>query len=201
MDQQKIIDFFNKASADWDSIANDNTEKINRILDYSDFRGNPNVLDVACGTGVLTPFLSEHGASHITGIDISPEMIKLAKAKFLHYNNVDFINISAEDICLNQKFDRIIIFDAFPHFCHKEKVIESVAKHIKLDGRLTIAHSMGRAQLDELHRRTAGQVSDKMLSGTELAELLSTHFHTDTIIDEDDIFVVSAIPKHRTKNV
>ncbi len=195
MEQQKIINFFNKASATWDSIAFDNTEKINRILDYSDFQGNPTVLDIACGTGVLTPFFLERGASHITGIDISPEMIKLAKAKFSQYNNVEFINISAEDICFNQKFDRIIIFDAFPHFCNRQKVIEVAAEHLKANGKLTIAHSMGRAQLDELHQKTAGQVSDKMVSAKELAELLSPHFCVDAAVDNDDIFIVSATPR------
>ncbi len=195
MDQQVIIDFFNKASAHWDDIAYDNSEKINKILDFSDIRENLNVLDVACGTGVLTPFLLERKASLITGIDISPKMINLAKAKFTQYNNVEFINISAEDIDFEQKFDRVIIFDAFPHFCNKLKVIEVMANHLKADGRLTIAHSMGRTQLDELHTKTAGQVSDKMVSGNELAEFLSPHFCVDVIIDDDDIFIVGATLK------
>ncbi len=195
MEQQKIIDFFNKASATWDSIAFDNTEKINRILDYSDFNESPNVLDVACGTGVLTLFLLERGASHITGIDISPEIIRLAKKKFFGNNNIKFLTGSAENMCFEEKFDYIIIFDAFPHFCNKQRVIESVAKHIKPDGRLTIAHSMGRAQLDELHQKTAGQVSDKMVSAKELSELLSPYFCVDTAVDDDDIFIVSATPR------
>ncbi len=195
MEQQAIIDFFNKASAGWDSMAFDNTEKINKILDYTDFRENMNVLDIACGTGVLTPFLLKRGARHIMGIDIAPAMIDLAKSKFSKYNNVDFLTASAEDISFEESFDRIIIFDAFPHFCNKEKVIKAVAEHIEPDGRFTIAHSMGRVQLDELHKKTAGQVSDKMLSGEGLAKLLSPSFCVDIIIDNDDIFIVSATPK------
>ena len=195
MDQPIIIDFFNNASAHWDDIAYDNSEKINKILDFSDIHEKATVLDVACGTGVLTPFLLNRKVSNITGIDISPEMVNLAKAKFTQYNNVKFINISAEDIDFEQKFDRIIIFDAYPHFCNKLKVIDAMAKHLNTDGRITIAHSMGRAQLDELHKKTAGQVSDKMVSGNELAETLSHHFCADVIVDDDDIFIVSATPK------
>ena len=195
MNQQVIIDFFNKAAAYWDDIAYDNSEKINKILEFSDIRENSSVLDVACGTGVLTPFLLKRKVSRITGIDISPEMINAAKAKYTQYNNIEFINISAEDIDFDKKFDRIIIFDAFPHFCNKEKVIQKMAKHLKPDGRLTIAHSMGRKQLDELHKKTAGQVSDKMVSGNELAEMLSTDFFVDITIDNDDIFIVSATLK------
>lgn len=195
MNQQVIIDFFNKAAAYWDDIAYDNSEKINKILDFSDIRENSSVLDVACGTGVLIPFLLKRKVSRITGIDISPEMINAAKAKYTQYNNVVFINISAEDIDFEEKFDRIIIFDAFPHFCNKEKVIQKMAENLKPDGRLTIAHSMGRKHLDELHKKTAGQVSDKMVSGYELAKMLSTDFLADIIIDNEDIFIVSATPK------
>lgn len=195
MDQQVIIDFFNKAAAYWDDIAHDNSEKISKILDFSDIREKSSVLDVACGTGVLIPFLLKRNVSHVTGIDISPEMINSAKTKFTQYNNVEFINASAEDIDFVQKFDRIIIFDAFPHFCHKEKVIKKMAEHLKPDGRLTIAHSMGRKQLDELHQKTAGQVSDKMVSGNDLSKILSPDFCVDIIVDNEDIFIVSATLK------
>jgi hypothetical protein len=34
-----------------------------------------------------------------------------------------------------------------------------------------------------------------MVSGNELAEMLSTDFLADIIIDNDDIFIVSATPK------
>jgi SAM-dependent methyltransferase len=36
------------------------------------------VLDVACGCGFYTRLLKERGAAQVTGIDISPEMIRLA---------------------------------------------------------------------------------------------------------------------------
>jgi len=36
------------------------------------------VLDVACGFGFYTRLLKQRGAAQVTGIDISPEMIRLA---------------------------------------------------------------------------------------------------------------------------
>ncbi len=55
-----------------------------RILDYTfmclvgDISGK-SVLDLACGAGVYTRKLKQAGASHTVGVDISEEMIKLAR--------------------------------------------------------------------------------------------------------------------------
>ncbi|MBX9666173.1 MAG: class I SAM-dependent methyltransferase [Candidatus Obscuribacterales bacterium] len=37
------------------------------------------VLDLACGSGFFTRFMKEWGASHVVGVDISSEMVELAK--------------------------------------------------------------------------------------------------------------------------
>src|SRR5262245_42326897 len=37
------------------------------------------VLDLACGDGFYTRLLKQHGAAEVLGVDISPEMIRLAR--------------------------------------------------------------------------------------------------------------------------
>jgi toxoflavin synthase len=39
------------------------------------------VMDVACGCGFFTRLLKQHGAAEVIGIDISPEMIRLAQQR------------------------------------------------------------------------------------------------------------------------
>jgi len=60
------------------------------------------VLEVATGTGILSIKLSDY-VSHITAIDIAPEMLNVAKEKSasMQKNNIDF---EIGDIC-NLKFD------------------------------------------------------------------------------------------------
>lgn len=193
MDKEKIISFFDDASVRWDETAFDNTNKIRRILDYANITENCNVLDVACGTGVLTPFLIDRKVKSVTGIDISQKMLNIAKDKFAHFKNVDFINADAEKLHLQESFDRIIIFDAFPHFCEPEQVIEIMYNHIRPGGRLTIAHSMGREQLDLLHRKTSGAVSNPLPPAVNMKNTLLPYFFADIEIDENDIYVVSGL--------
>jgi SAM-dependent methyltransferase len=39
------------------------------------------VLDLACGFGFYTRRLKQHGAAHVVGVDLSPEMVRLARAQ------------------------------------------------------------------------------------------------------------------------
>ena len=50
---------------------------VNLIQDVSQ---SEKVLDVAAGTGILSIQMSDH-VSHITAIDIAPEMLNVAKRK------------------------------------------------------------------------------------------------------------------------
>ena len=82
MNKQKIADFFDRCASWWDEDMVRNEEVIAKILDNGGVREGVHVLDVACGTGVLFPDYLSRGVASVTGIDISPEMVKIAKEKF-----------------------------------------------------------------------------------------------------------------------
>ncbi len=56
-------------------------EEVARILEGSDIRG-ARVLDIGCGLGMVDVLLArEHGAVHVTGIDLEPELLARANAR------------------------------------------------------------------------------------------------------------------------
>ena len=56
-------------------------EEVARLLEGSDIR-NLRVLDVGCGLGAIDLLLVQsHGAGHVTGIDLEPELIQKARAR------------------------------------------------------------------------------------------------------------------------
>jgi ubiquinone/menaquinone biosynthesis C-methylase UbiE len=68
-------------------------EKLNERMNYvvSHVQEGSKVLDLGCGTGDLLRILSQkvgHDGRCI-GIDISPDMLKIAKIKLLNYKNVE----------------------------------------------------------------------------------------------------------------
>ena len=71
--------FFDSLAGSWDADRCADAGKIRDILRAADIVPGVRVLDVACGTGVLFPFYLEFGAESVTGVDISPEMIRIAR--------------------------------------------------------------------------------------------------------------------------
>lgn len=42
------------------------------------------VVDLGCGTGAVGARLAEHGVRHVTGLDLSPEMLEVARTKAVY---------------------------------------------------------------------------------------------------------------------
>jgi demethylmenaquinone methyltransferase/2-methoxy-6-polyprenyl-1,4-benzoquinol methylase len=143
---------------------------------------------VACGTGVLLPFYLERNVKSITAVDLSPEMVKIAKSKFPQAN---VICGDAESIDFDKQFDCIMIYNAFPHFPEPEKVIKNLSKYLKSGGRFTVAHGMSKKELDEIHKKSAGAVSNILPECDELAKLLSPYVNVDIMISDERMYQVT----------
>ena len=55
IERSDVISFFDRCAPDWDAEMIRNEPVIRTILDNADIRAGVDVLDVACGTGVLFP--------------------------------------------------------------------------------------------------------------------------------------------------
>ncbi len=83
IETKEVIEFFDRLAPGWDAEMIRSDEIINTILDNAAVTGGKDILDVACGTGVLTPDYLKRNVASVTGIDISPKMAEIARAKFL----------------------------------------------------------------------------------------------------------------------
>ena len=192
MNKEIIKDFFDNLAPRWDNEPIADKEIIDTILDNGGIKENVDVLDVACGTGVLFPYYLQRNVKDITAVDLSPEMVKIAKSKF---PQADIICGDAETIAFDRQFDTVMIYNAFPHFPEPEKVIENLAKAIKPNGRISIAHGMSKKDLDEIHKKSAGRVSNPLPECEELASLLSRWFNADIMISNEKMYQVSGTKK------
>ena len=133
IDTTQVKSFFDRLAPTWDSTREANTAAIRRILDAADIVPGVTVLDVACGTGVLFPFYLERQARHITGVDLSEEMIRVAAGKFQD-ERVTLLAQDVEQLPPGQ-YDRIVIFNAFPHFPDPRRLLSALAGHLGPCGR------------------------------------------------------------------
>lgn len=192
MNKDTIRDFFNDFAPRWDNEPIADIEIINTILGNADVKENVNMLDIGCGTGVMFPFYMERNVKSITAVDLSPEMVKIAKSKF---PQAEIICGDAENITFDRQFDVVMIYNAFPHFPNTEKIIENLSKAVKDNGRISIAHGISKKELDEIHMKSAGKVSNILPECDELAELLSPYFNVDIKISNDKMYQVSGTKK------
>ena len=192
MNKNTIKEFFNGFASTWDNEPIADIKIINTILDNANVCENIDVLDIGCGTGVMFPFYMERNTKSITAVDLSPEMVKIAKGKF---PQVDVICGDAENIAFDKQFDVIMIYNAFPHFPNPEKLIENLSKTLKSGGRISIAHGMSKKELDEIHMKSAGYVSNILPECDELAEMLKPYFNVDITISNDKMYQVTGTKK------
>lgn len=191
MKKQDIISFFDECAPRWDNDLIRNDRVINKILDNGGIEKGVRVLDVACGTGVLFPDYIKRGAV-VTAVDISHEMVKIAKKKFPDINIIcgDF-----EEIDFAEKFDSVMIYNAFPHFPNPQKLIEKLSTLLREGGRLSVAHGMSREALQKHHSGKAKKVSLELPEAQKLAKSFVPYFKVDVIISDNEMYQVSGIKK------
>jgi len=86
----------------WGEFAVQYVGLINQLLDERSIK-QVRILDLACGTGILAMKLAEYG-HFVYGIDISPQMIKIAKSKSIWSSNVSFEVQNMTQLCVESKF-------------------------------------------------------------------------------------------------
>lgn len=170
--ESDVISYFDQKAADWDSRMVRNEAVIASILDHADIHPGMDILDVACGTGILIPDYLKRRASSITGIDISPNMIAEAEKKF-RQPEVTLICTPAETYEPEKKFDAIMVYNALPHFRDPQALITHLSDLLKPDGTLTVAHGLSRKRINEHHAGMNTSLSEDLMSIEELSELFS----------------------------
>ena len=118
---------------------NENTfEHLHRYAIATEFAGNKNILDIACGEGYGCNLLSQY-ASHVTGVEIDKITIEKARIKY-RSPNISFLQGSIENIpCNSSGFDVVICFETLEHTVDHEKALNEIKRVLKPEGVLVIS--------------------------------------------------------------
>ena len=192
MMKKEIAKFFDYYAPTWDDNMIRNEEVISTILNNAEITEGIHILDVACGTGILFPDYIRRQVAAVTGIDISPEMVKIATKKF---PEIEVICDDVESHVFDQKFDVVMVYNAFPHFMDPAKLIQKLATLLVPGGRISIAHGMSRSVLAAHHSGSASKVSIELLHEDQLAALLKPYFDVDIIVSNDQMYQVSGVKR------
>ena len=195
MDKKDVIEFFDRCAPGWDADMIKSDVKIGKILDNAEVGEGMDVLDVACGTGVMFPYYLERNVASVTGIDISPEMAKIAQEKFREEARVQVVCADVEEYAFDRKFDVIVVYNAFPHFPEPAQLIKTLCGLLNEGGRLTIAHGASREAIDGHHSGAASKVSNGLMSADSLKKLFDPLFEVEIMISNSRMYQVSGFKK------
>lgn len=189
IDSREVIAFFDRLAPDWDAEMIRSDEIIAAILDKAEVSAGKDVLDVATGTGVLIGDYLARGVASVTGIDISPNMARIAQGKYPQ-ENVKILCGDVERTDFDRLFDCVVVYNAFPHFPDPARLIARLAALLKPGGTLTVAHGMSREKIDAHHHGAASRVSNGLMPAEELSEIFAAHLTVTAVISDDRMYQV-----------
>ena len=189
IDSREVIAFFDRLAPDWDAEMIRSDEIIAAILDKAEVSAGKDVLDVATGTGVLIGDYLARGVASVTGIDISPNMARIAQGKYPQ-ENVKILCGDVERTDFDRFFDCIVVYNAFPHFPDPARLIAHLASLLRPGGTLTVAHGMSREKIDAHHHGAASRVSNGLMPAEELSAIFAAHLTVTAVISDDRMYQV-----------
>ena len=99
------------------------------------------VLDSSCGEGYGSWLLAQNGATHVTGVDISPEAIQTARSKF-QSPSVSFLECAADQLTSrfeHRSFDLIVSLETIEHVSDPESYLTALRTLAKDNGVIIIS--------------------------------------------------------------
>lgn len=191
---QVIESFFDGLAQTWDERADDDLTRVEALLRRAGIGVGMNVLDVACGTGVITGLLHDLTKRPVHALDLSGKMIEQAKRKYgdcpdASFEVADFLAYSSEG------YEAIVIYNAFPHFLDVAKLRDALDKNLLPGGRFVIVHSLGREKLKHHHQGLGSAISRSIRSPQEEMKSFISTFETAVLDEGPDFYLMVGIKK------
>ena len=191
---QSEIDFFDALAPSWDENEIRSTpERIRSILGKLNIMEGMNILDLGTGTGVLLPYLSNivGPEGHVTAIDLSEGMLSIARKKYGHLENVEFLKLDFEEEQIPGKYDVALLYSVYPHLHAPADTIEWLFKmNMKQDGRIVIAFPADEEFINNIHHERKAE-HDHLPTAHKLAEMIGLWgFSTNVLAATEEEYII-----------
>lgn len=124
----------------WASSNTGPFQSTKKLVELVNVKKGNKILDVACGTGVVTKMLGDRigDTGYVIGVDTSITAIKIAK-KINCKPNINFVNADAEKFSFKEKFDIITCQYGLFFFPNAKKALRNMKNSLKDAGILGIS--------------------------------------------------------------
>ncbi len=148
--------------------------RLERLLEGTT-KGGLSILDAGCGTGLCAESLRPW-AQRLAGVDLSPRMLELAKARGL-YDQLTCADLVEYLGNQNAEFDFVVLADVLIYFGDLTEVLQGVGRALKPGGRMFCSiERLGEG--DDYRLRDTGRFTHRL--GYVQRVLQETGFETET---------------------
>ncbi|MDD3045209.1 MAG: class I SAM-dependent methyltransferase [Candidatus Delongbacteria bacterium] len=144
-------------------------DQLDKLLELLNLDKNSHVLDLACGVGKITEYISDTTNAKVTGVDFAVQAIQLAQVR--NKDKIDRINFVVGDMNNLQfeenSFDAIIAIDTVDFAEDLEEMIGKLKEITKNGGQMGIFYSE-KSQSEEY-------IENLKSDNTKLAKVLKKH--------------------------
>ncbi|MBN2368976.1 MAG: class I SAM-dependent methyltransferase [Vicinamibacteria bacterium] len=155
------------------------------------------VLEPGCGSGRLTERLARivKPPGAVIAFDLSTEMLLRASRRVLPAPAAALMRASVTSIPVaDAGIDRVICFNAFPHFENAGAAIEEIRRVLRPGGCLWIAHLESREIVNQRHIDAADEIGGHLLPPSRsLADLLKRHDFKILLCEESSSYCVGGL--------
>jgi len=125
----------------WASVSKGPFQSTTKLIESVNIKKGNTVLDVACGTGVVTKKIRNKvgNSGYVIGADTSITAIKIAKKWNERKSNLDFVNVDAEKFSFSKKFDVVTCQYALFFFPNAQKALKNMRNSLKESGKIGIS--------------------------------------------------------------
>lgn len=124
-----------------------------RFIQDSKLKPDDIAIDLGCGIGSLSCFISTNVGCKVIGINISNFQLKKARKLAKGVNNVVFKNLDIMDVNrLKKNFDAAFLVDVGCHLPDKEKALRNIFEILNKGGRLVIADWLQKHSLNSFEK-------------------------------------------------
>ncbi|MDJ1502098.1 class I SAM-dependent methyltransferase [Xanthocytophaga agilis] len=147
-EQKDIINYYDKIATNYAAKSQDEfaLNLFERVLvrEFAlEILHKGKVIDIGCGPGQITDFLSKHELTHLVGIDSSSQMVRIAKEQYplLQFEVADLLHLPYPD----HSFGAALAFYSMIHFDEKQlrTAFQEIKRILSANGQFLLAFYTG----------------------------------------------------------
>jgi len=153
---------------------------IERLLQYAEIKEEQNLLEVGCGIGAVSKYITEKYRLNVTGTDVDPEQIQTALKDKDDSRNIRFLEADAAELPFeDDEFDIEMFYMVMHHIANWQDALREISRVLKPKGYLImgdILYSNFAARIGRLLSRNYGIITIKDLKAfTEAGNYATIH--------------------------